>query len=705
MVFTALLGSALLAAGPVRDTLAPPDLAAYESANAAAGRDADAHVRLALWCEAHGLQAERLKHLAIAVMTNPKHATARGLMGLVAYGGRWQRPDAVGEWVTADAQLSADLDEYHDRRARAAHTADAQWRLALWCEEKNLKAEAAAHLATVVRLDPTRDAAWKRLGYKKHEGHWVSPQQLASEKDEADRQKQADRHWKGVLEHLRGQLGGKQRRLEADQELARITDPRAVPMICQVFGRGSEPNQKIAVQLLSQVDSPAASRALAVVAVFSRFAEVRRLAGEVLLRRDPREFAGFLVALLRKPIKYDVRPVAGPGSRGELYVEGEKFNVRRLYSPPAAPTIQPGDKLGVDASGMPTVQRTIGYFWTPRAATSPGSLQMPSMIESMRIAQFMAMNGLGPGQSPSYGPLFGGQPYLDPIPMYGRRIPGSRVQYELPTQEQIPIGQMTIEAQQAAQVAETQLERDVAAIKKHNAPIDETNSRILPLLTKVAGEDLGEDPKTWTKWAADLTGYAYVAQKASEEPATVVEDVPIAFQPQAVPTFSVGAPVAARLSHSCFGGGTAVTTLQGRRPIELVRVGDQLLTQDGSTGGLSFQPVVAVYHNPPNRTLQIHFGDDTVIVTGIHRFWKAGRGWTMARELKEGDSVRTVGGLATVTAVETGQNQPVFNLEVARGQSFFVGRPGLLVHDNSLVESITEPFDAPSDLAAATHSK
>ena len=40
-----------------------PALSAYQSAAAAAGRDADAHVRLALWCEAHGLTAERLKHL------------------------------------------------------------------------------------------------------------------------------------------------------------------------------------------------------------------------------------------------------------------------------------------------------------------------------------------------------------------------------------------------------------------------------------------------------------------------------------------------------------------------------------------------------------------------------------------------------------------------------------------------------------------
>ena len=35
----------------------PADRAAYEAAQAKAGHDAKAHVRLALWCEPHGLTA------------------------------------------------------------------------------------------------------------------------------------------------------------------------------------------------------------------------------------------------------------------------------------------------------------------------------------------------------------------------------------------------------------------------------------------------------------------------------------------------------------------------------------------------------------------------------------------------------------------------------------------------------------------------
>src|SRR3954454_5098450 len=114
MMLTLVVCSSLLAVAPAPATAA--DLAAYEAAKDEAGRDAEAHVKLALWCEAHGLDAERIKHLAMAVMVDPANAKARGLMGLVAYRDRWQRPEAVGEKVRADEALSAALAEYNARR-------------------------------------------------------------------------------------------------------------------------------------------------------------------------------------------------------------------------------------------------------------------------------------------------------------------------------------------------------------------------------------------------------------------------------------------------------------------------------------------------------------------------------------------------------------------------------------------------------------
>ena len=210
----------------------PADLSAYKAALAGIGRGPEANVKLALWCEAHGLQAERIKHLALAVLSDPTNATARGLMGLVAYRGQWKRPDAVAEKVKDDEALTARLAEYNARRAKAPESADAQWTLALWCEQNGLDAEARAHFSVVTRLDPSREAAWKRLGCKKVNGRWVTEAQVAAEKDEAEAQKKADRHWKPLLTKWRGWLGDKNKRDEAEKALSEINRParRAVSL-------------------------------------------------------------------------------------------------------------------------------------------------------------------------------------------------------------------------------------------------------------------------------------------------------------------------------------------------------------------------------------------------------------------------------------------------------------------------------------------
>jgi hypothetical protein len=98
--------------------------------------------------------------------------------------------------------------------------------------------------------------------------------------------------------------------------------------------------------------------------------------------------------------------------------------------------------------------------------------------------------------------------------------------------------------------------------------------------------------------------------------------------------------------------------------------------------------------------VRLRIGGDTLVATGIHRFWKAGQGWTMARELKPGDVIRTVGATAMVESVESDKVQPVYNLDVAESRNFFVGKHGCLVYDYSLVQPVLAPFDREPDLAA-----
>ncbi len=322
----------------------PADRTVYESARKTAGRDAGTHVRLALWCESHGLPAEQMKHLALAVLYDPSHALVRGLLGLVEYQGKWRSPEDVGKRIQDDPAYRDLIREYLQRRVQAPHKAESQMRLAAWCEQKGLKQQAIAHYNEVVQLDPSREVAWRHLGYKKLGDRWVKAEDAAAAKLEAERQKYADKRWRAKLEKLRESLENKDaaRRARAERALSAVTDPRAVPMIWAVFVCGSARSQLAAVQVLGQIDGPAASTALATLAILYPEGPVTGRATETLTCRDPRDIVGRLISMIRKPFKYQVRPVNGPGSTGEIFVEGEQFNVRRLYrSTPIDPALIP----------------------------------------------------------------------------------------------------------------------------------------------------------------------------------------------------------------------------------------------------------------------------------------------------------------------------------------------------------------------------
>jgi hypothetical protein len=712
MLSTLLVVCGLLAVAPAGDERPadPAELARYAEISRGVGRDSSAQVRLALWCEAHGLSAERSKHLALALVSDPKNRAARGLLGLVAFEGRWKRPEAIAERVKADEALAARLAEYNARRARVRETAAAHWELALWCEQNGLEAEAKAHFTVVTRLDPAREAAWKRLECKKVGRRWVTEAQLAAEKEQAEARKQADRHWKPLLEKWRQWLGDKNRRGDALKALADVTDPRAVPSVWSVFVAGSSAYHDRAVQLLGQIDAPGASRALAFLAVFDDSADVRRAATETLRQRDPRDFGGLLVGLIRKPIKYEVKRVNGPGSTGVLLVQGKQYNVQRNYAAPGYPNMPLGplDTVFPDVYGLPEVYRPLAMNVTETGQNVFKAIDSQT-FDGERLGSVL-VQGLGQA-----GRALGDRiaANLNAVVSQERteaqtilnnpqRLPNGHMTTAGVPQiavAQIPVGQMALATQANVARAQQQLDRDVQAIESQNGAIAQNNERVLAVLNPVSGQDLGPDPEAWARWLTDLRGYAFRSQ-ASQDVPTFTQDIPVAAPLPPVTLGVIQGPVMPVPSHSCFAAGTPVRCLTGHQPIESIRVGDRVLVQDtdAGTAGLAYAPVVAVYHNPPNQTLRVSFGDEQVDATAIHRFWKAGKGWTMARDLKPGDVIRTLDGTARVVSVEPLGQQPVFNLEVASGHSFFVARRGILVHDNSLVEPVTHPFDGAAEI-------
>ena len=715
-----------------------PDLAGYRAAQSKVGHDADAHVRLALWCEAHGLTAERIKHLSLAVLSDPSHALARGLMGLVAYRGKWDRPEVVGQQIQNDPAHQAIIKDYLDRRTRTPDKADAQMKLAAWCAENGLHEQALAHYSLVIRLDPSREAAWRHLGYKKHGTRWVKPEEFAAAKQEVAQQKQADKHWKTKLEKLREGLISKDasKRSRADAGLKEVTDPRAVPMIWALFVRGDERHQIAAVQLLGQIDGPSASSGLAALAVFSPAAHVRSRALEILITRDPRDVVWRLIGLIHKPYKYQVRHVSGPGSPGELFVEGERFNIQRFYQNQTRTfALQQGRLFTPDIPFDPFSIRNLvlATFASQYAFAASFKLGMPVGIGGLApefpvstapplsgqaVAQAAQAIGANPTNAqsilhqlisnpdnrtapPAYWFMLMNQ-HVSTNPMHDAMtlLHQDRVANSPANRNANVIFDETLMAQnqalqrdrqiawdleairQANQNLEQRLAMDVQLVEATNAGINLYDDRALPVLKAITGQDLGVEPDKWKSWWSDQLGYTYQSD-----------------QPVTKPTYTDFVTDPVGVAHgACFAAGTLVQTIDGRQAIETIRVGDRVLSQETSTGQLSFQPVVATYRNQPTAMLRIAIGDEAIVATGIHRFWKAGRGWTMARELKAGDRLRMVGGVIEIGSVEASKLEPVYNLDVAENRDFFVGTKGLLVHDFSFVQPVLEPFDRQPEL-------
>ena len=221
------------------------------------------------------------------------------------------------------------VSEYNVLKAKTPMTAAARWKLALWCEEHGLKDLAYVHLGEVISLDPGRDAAWRKLGFKKQGNRWASEAEIAEEQE----LKKADKRWGPLLKKVHKDIhgtNGKARRVAAEAEFDKITDPRAVVPAYREFGGGGETDHWLLIDFLSRIESPISSKVMALIAVYGKSKEIRRSAMEELRTRKSDEYLELLTGLMADEYKYEVRQVGGPGLPGVLFVEGEKFNVKAV---------------------------------------------------------------------------------------------------------------------------------------------------------------------------------------------------------------------------------------------------------------------------------------------------------------------------------------------------------------------------------------
>jgi len=221
-------------------------------------------------------------------------------------------------------------------------------------------------------------------------------------------------------------------------------------------------------------------------------------------------------------------------------------------------------------------------------------------------------------------------------------------------------------ARAQAQAALERLRETEQKVALQNLLAKTSDARFYETLEKTTGQKLPREPAAWGSWWTSYNEVSY--------------DKPTAYYTQQyqVPLYR---PVV--VGYSCFIAGTPVYTESGPRPIESVQPGDRVLSQDPNTGELAFKLVQNVTVRPPSKLRKLQVGDCEIVTTLGHPFWVNGSGWKMAKELQPQMSLHTFSGAASILKVEElPKPDRAYNLVVADFNSYFVGSPNVLVHDN-----------------------
>jgi hypothetical protein len=133
----------------------------------------------------------------------------------------------------------------------------------------------------------------------------------------------------------------------------------------------------------------------------------------------------------------------------------------------------------------------------------------------------------------------------------------------------------------------------------------------------------------------------------------------------------------------CFVAGTPVRTgNDGWMAIEGIALESTLASCDMSTGVVSNGSVARLFRATSAEIVAITFVGETLRCTPRHRFF-TDSGWMAAGRLSPGTRVRCLeGAMREILDVSVEQAEiPVFNMQVDRQHTYFVGKEGYLVHN------------------------
>ncbi len=135
----------------------------------------------------------------------------------------------------------------------------------------------------------------------------------------------------------------------------------------------------------------------------------------------------------------------------------------------------------------------------------------------------------------------------------------------------------------------------------------------------------------------------------------------------------------------CFTGDTLVCTRDGYKTIKKIQKGDEVYSRNAETGETGFKEVEEVFCTTTHTIYHLWInGKEDIKTTAYHPVYVEGQGWVTAINLREGDAIETVDGIACITKIVKERHEepvPVHNFHVKDWASYFVGKVRIYVHN------------------------
>ena len=535
-------------------------------------------------------------------------------------------------WSTA--QLS-NLDGPQNASSLAQLASPMETEVARWCSKNHLASQARYHWSKVLEFDSNNREALEGARMVRVNQQIVKPEEAKKiADDEAQARAAREKFFPEIKRFVENYLtvSGKRRDKLLEKILA-IHDPAAIPSFREVArryaGKPEEENVvKVFVEFLGGIDHPVSTDVLTAMAIENENPEIRTAAAKCLQGRDLTDFVPGVMQRFRNPEQMAVR-LNQDARTGDVLLAIQYKRDDHEVDEVRTDVIRFQGQLSRDGARRPRANDSQSNQWVSTAAPV-GSPSNPFVAPLENVTVFGDLSGAT-----------------------SQRMLNSLVWLRAQTR--------AAEAQRANETSRSTGEL--------------TNSRCAELLEIVTGKSLGKTPNAWSSWWKEYNDLHYPEKKA------LLVSSRYGLSNVTLSTISPNLGTSGSRAAECFAKGTPVWTRRGVVGIETIRVGDEVLSQDVDTGELGYKLVTRTTIRPKGPMTKLDLGSQSIVSTRGHRYWKNGDGWRMAKHLTTGDSLSGLGGIYTVRQTEEGKAQEAYNLVVEDFHTYFVGTPGILVHD------------------------